>query len=287
MVIKNEARIGAGGQKGESLPGYILLVAMIVVIIMAGSSLLGIGKVGLSDADRSGSDIYWRAARPIAITEARALGNNTVLFVVKNKDFLESSLVHVSAAGSELYFPDPILLEPGDSTEFAIQMIPTLRQNSLCEYDSITFYLARGGPEFPQRGTRSLVIQCGEEEEKCSNEESECASDSQCCSGLCSTQSHKCAQCLPKGDSCSSDSQCCQSPLQQSCKEGRCTPCITEGDSNCRVGALDCCQALKCSSQTQQCLSCLPGGNLCSADSECCTNLACMGGRCRGDRAPQ
>ncbi len=269
--------------RGESLPGYVLLITFVLLIALISTSVLNVGQNGVTQSDYEESSIYWRAARPIAIVKTEPLQNGSVIFSVRNKDYFPVAIIAFSAGGKREYFSRPIPLEPGEGAEFAIELPPSGRSGALCEFDEVTFGLSRGGTDFFQSGSRTLVMPCPASSFECVQDGSSCNSGSRCCSGLCSSQGLVCASCLSSADACQSDSECCQSPQAQVCRGGRCSSCIPKGKGQCSSPS-ECCGALLCSSQTGECLSCLPAANLCSSDSECCGGLSCARGRCQPSR---
>jgi hypothetical protein len=122
---------------------------------------------------------------------------------------------------------------------------------------------------------------------KCVAKDLACTMDKDCCSELCSSSTHTCADppppvtCAPAGGLCLKSTDCCAG----TCTTGRCS--FPPG-SSCHVDGWACLVAAECCSafcdQTQYVCaphptggSCLPRGSLCNAASTCC-NGSCSNG---------
>jgi hypothetical protein len=99
-----------------------------------------------------------------------------------------------------------------------------------------------------------------------------CATDSECCSNLCDTTTHLCAQpmCRPAGGSCTSANDCCN----LNCTSGKCgtEQCVSDGQS-CTAGGAACCSGPNaCQNGTcaQLGSGCHTAGNACSSNTDCC-----------------
>ncbi|WP_438036948.1 hypothetical protein [Sorangium sp. So ce204] len=113
---------------------------------------------------------------------------------------------------------------------------------------------------------------------------STCARSGDCCSGICDSATSTCASplsvCLGTGAACEESSECCG----LNCASGRCsaTACVPDG-SDCTAGGAACCSGMcvggTCS-DVNGATACQTGGNPCTEDSQCCSQLCGRDNRC-------
>lgn len=112
----------------------------------------------------------------------------------------------------------------------------------------------------------------------------DCEVGTDCCSGICDTQSNTCISttnvCSPAGSPCVDGTECCS----LNCSDGYCgaTECL-EDDAPCDMGGVSCCSGL-CEDGTCQDVNgdaeCSSAGNSCDSGADCCSGLCGSDDRC-------
>ncbi|MEM4633587.1 MAG: hypothetical protein QW275_00345 [Candidatus Anstonellaceae archaeon] len=212
--------------KAQSATEYLVVLAVVLIIGLAGISLLGFFPGTASETSETASEIYWKSARPFRIVEAGLYDDSQLFFAIENAGTDPVRLTGIGIGDARATIQEyggapvsSIYFSQGEAKKIVVSSFGTFdclegKTNSV---GLTLFYQTIGGIEKRYVGERKMIIRCNRNSGaynsnntggECKREGEGCNTASDCCSGLwCGDNT--CRRCLGEGESCKEDSWCC------------------------------------------------------------------------------
>jgi len=141
--------------RGQHANEYIILLAVIILVFLAATSLLTWNFGGEKDS-LAESEAYWRAAAPLSLVAASVLDNGSLVLVVRNRG--ESVQLKDVIVGGTVYHV-PIRIDK-DASATVVLPASLKSRSGVCSVSlRFGFYVA-GIINSMQKSDHPLVVRC-------------------------------------------------------------------------------------------------------------------------------
>ncbi len=243
---------------------------MFAIVAMA---LLGFYPGFGAEAKKTQSDVYWRAANPIGITDYTKQGQVLTLVLFNNdaQGSVTVKEVWISPIAYDLLLAN-VKIPSGTAAKVSLALPASEACSGSDSFEyKITFkYDTQDGTSYTQEGVSPLIGRCSSDEyteEFCSMCGAVlCCQPAACVNEVCGSCGDGIADAGETCTNCISDVPC-----SGTCISGVCQTCIAAGAYGCDA-PVDCCGSLTCSLPRGVCTS--PSAGICS-DGTCNPNEMC------------